>query len=210
MEIEYKGSNCLIFTSKTDRLVSDPKLSGVGLKDVVVTGSIELVTEERFMIEDPDARLIINSPGEYEIGDWMVNGIAASRHIDADTSAEATIYRLVNGDIRLALIGNIGPKLSDDQLEALGLVDILVVPVGGGGLTLDATSAVGLVRQVEPKVVIPIHYEDNGINYEVPQDSLDKFINELAAPVDRVGGKYKIKAPAVLPATLTTVVIDRT
>jgi L-ascorbate metabolism protein UlaG (beta-lactamase superfamily) len=128
-----------------------------------------------------------------------------------DTSADekvSTVYRVEVGDARIALVGNISPKLDEDQLEALGLIDILILPVGGGGYTLDATSAAGLVRQIDPKVVIPVHYADDGLKYEVPQDTLETFVKELGAPVE-ITAKYKVKSAALLPVVLTVVEITR-
>ena len=60
------------------------------------------------------------------------------------------MYRIEAGDIRAALLGNIYEKLDEDQLEALGVIDVLIIPVGGNGYTLDPTGAAKLVRQIEP------------------------------------------------------------
>ena len=89
------------------------------------------------------------------------------------------------------------------------MVDILVIPVGGGGYTLDATSAATIVRQIEPKAVIPIHYADTGVSYEVPQDTLDTFTKELGAPVEEPVAKYKVKSGASIPQVLTVVPLSR-
>jgi hypothetical protein len=96
----------------------------------------------------------------------------------------------------------------EDQLEALGVVDIVIIPVGGGGYTLDPTAAADLVRQIDPKVVIPIHYADSALKYEVPQDSLQTFVGELGAPVETVA-KYKLKSAAALPESLTIIEVTR-
>jgi L-ascorbate metabolism protein UlaG (beta-lactamase superfamily) len=120
----------------------------------------------------------------------------------------ATVYRVEVADVRIAVLGNISPKLSESQLESLGVIDILVLPVGGGGYTLDATSAASLVRAIEPKVVIPTHYADSSLQYEVPQDTLETFTKELGASVETVS-KYKVKGLASLPVSLAVVVITR-
>ena len=208
-ELEYKGGNGVILASKKTTIVVDPKLSLVGLKDIKTKDEIELATESRFRVENSDARIIIDSPGEYEVGDFTIRAAAATRHIDTlDQEKLSTIYRLECGDIRIGIIGNIDSKLTDEQLEALGVLDVLVIPVGGGGYTLDATSASSLVRQIEPKVVVPVHYADTGLRYEVPQDSLEVFIKELGVPVEQVS-KLKIKSSAALPAVLTVVEVAR-
>lgn len=208
-DIEYKGANTVVITNKKATIVTDPKLSTVGLKDIVIKDAVELSTEARFMISNPDARLEVEGPGEYGIGDFDIKGIAAQRHIDSDkTELLATIYRIEIGDVRIGLLGNIDPNLSDAQLEELGVIDILILPVGGGGYTLDAVSAVGLVRKIDPKVVIPIHYADSALKYEVPQDKLDTFLSELSAPVEETA-KYKVKQFLNLPETMTAIKLAR-
>lgn len=209
-DIEYKGGNGVVLSTKKTTLNIDPKLSLVGLKDIKTKDEIELATEDRFVVENSDARIIINGPGEYEVGDYTIKGAPAQRHIDAETDEFiGTIYRVECGDVRIGVIGNIAPKLSDEQQEALGVIDILIIPVGGGGYTLDATSASAVVRQIEPKVVIPVHYADAALRYEVPQDTLDTFVKELGAPTESAVSKYKVKSAASLPPALTVIEVTR-
>lgn len=208
-EIEYKGGNGVIISTKKAKIVVDPKLSLVGLKDIKTDDEIELATEPRLSVDNPDARIIIKCPGEYEVGDFTIRGTAANRHIDADDGEKlCTIYRLENADFRIAVVGNVAAKLNEEQLEAVGVVDILILPVGGGGYTLDAYAAAAIVRQIEPKVVVPVHYSDKDLKYEVPQDPLDLFVKELGAP-HQIEQKYKLKSEANLPTTLTVVEIAR-
>ena len=208
-DIEYKGGNTVVFTTKKTTLVADPKTSVVGLKDTVIKEAVELSTEDRFSLKSKDAALMIDGPGEYEIGDFSIRGVSAIRHIDTKADEKiATIYRIEVGDIRIALLGNIAPALTEDQLEEIGVVDMLIIPIGGGGYTLDATSAVTIVRQIDPKVVIPVHYADEAVKYEVPQDSLETFVKELGATVETVS-KYKVKSAATIPQVLTLVEITR-
>ena len=208
-DIEYKGGNTVVIATKKATLVVDPKLSLVGLKDLAVKGAIELATEERFTLGSDAARLVIEGPGEYEAADFSIRGTAAQRHIDTEENGlKSTIYRIEIGDVRVALLGNIADKLSEDQLESLGVVDILILPVGGGGYTLDATAAASLARSIDAKAVIPIHYADKALKYEVPQDELSTFVSELGAPVETVP-KYKVKASSSIAPTLTVIEITR-
>lgn len=210
LEIEYKGANSIVVNTKRVMLVFDPKVSLAGLRDIAVKGIVQIATEHRFAIEGGDSKVLIDGPGEYEVGDVSIKGISARRHIDTeDTEKLATIYRLENNDVRIAVLGNIAPKLAEAQLEALGVVDILILPVGGGGYTLDATSAVGIVRQIEPRVVIPVHFAEDGIVYEVPQDTIDVFIKELNVQGESVA-KYKLKSASALPESLVALHIART
>lgn len=209
-EIEYKGGNGVVVATKKTQVVIDPKLSVNGLKDLTATDAVELATEARFLVNGKDAKLVVEGPGEYEIGDISIRGTRATRHID--TSADepvSTIYRLEIGDVRIAVLGNVAPKLNEDQLEEIGVVDIVIIPVGGNGYTLDAVSAATIVRQISPRIVIPIHYAESGIKYEVPQDEVELFEKELAAPVEESGSKYKLKAASALPQVLTVLKLAR-
>ena len=154
---------------------------------------------------------MLNGPGEYEVGDVAISGIPARRHIDTDADGKkSTIYKISVGDVRGVVIGNIQPKLSDDQLEDIGVVDFAIIPVGGSGYTLDAVSASSMVRQLDPKVVIPVHYADPSINYEVPQSGVEDFMKELNANVVEAGLKWRLKKSADLPDSLTVVQISKT
>ncbi|MDO4774135.1 MAG: MBL fold metallo-hydrolase [Candidatus Saccharibacteria bacterium] len=207
-EVECKGANAVVLTTKSTKVMIDSALSVVGLKDLKTDGAVAMATEPRLLGEVAGAKVAIDGPGEYEVGDVGIIGLPAQRHLDADGKA-ATIYRLTIGDTRLAVIGNIAPKLSDDQLEAIGVIDVVVVPVGGGGYTLDPTAAAAMVRQLDPKVVIPVHYADSGLTYEVPQAELAVFVTELGAPVIEAGAKWKLKQASALPEQLKLVKIDR-
>lgn len=209
-DIEYKGGNGIVIATKKLAAVIDPNLSVVGLKNASTKDAIEIATETRFATRNADARLTIDGPGEYEIGDFSIRGVRATRHIDtASDEPISTMYRIEIGDIRIAVVGNIAPKLHEDQQEELGVIDILILPVGGSGYTLDATSAATVVRQIDPKVVIPVHYADTALTYEVPQDTLETFTKELAAPVEEAGSKYKVKSASSIPQVLTVVTVDR-
>lgn len=208
-EIEYKGGNTLIISTKKVTIVADPKLSVNGLKDVVIKDAVEMATEARLATNSQDAKLLIEGPGEYGIGDFDIRGIAAQRHLDSEADEKvSTIYRVEIGDVRIALIGNIYEKISDDDLEEIGVIDIVILPVGGNGYTLDATGAAGIVRKIDPKLVIPVHYSDSALAYEVPQDSLELFVKELGAPVE-TAAKYKSKGVSSLPSALSILELTR-
>lgn len=209
LDVEYKGGNTVVLKTKKTTVVVDPKGSVYGGKDIAEKDAVELATEKRFVVNSPKTRIVLEGPGEYEVDDFSIRGIKAQRHIDQETDVPAsTIYRIEAGDINLAVIGNIAAPLSDDQLESIGVVDIAILPVGGGGYTLDATSAVAVVRSLDPKVVIPVHYNDSGLKYEVPQAGVEEFVSELGAGVEQVE-KYKLKSVGVLPESLTVVQLAR-
>lgn len=209
-DIEYKGGNTVVIATKKNTLVIDPKMSiHKGEKDFVVKNATELATEDRFLTQSDDFALSLSYPGSYEVGDFSINGFAEKRHIDSNDEQKSVIYSIDVLGAKIGLLGNIGPELSDDQLENLGILDILILPVGGNGYTLDATSAAKIARNSDAKVIIPVHYAEDGINYEVPQNSLDIFIKELGADVEKTS-KYKVKNISNFSEKMTIVHIERT
>lgn len=208
-EIEYKGGNTVVIATKKATIVTDPKTSLVGLKDIVIKDAIEIATEERFATNGPDAKLVIDGPGEYGVSDFDIKGLPVQRHLDSEGQPLlGTMYRIEVGDVRIGLLGNVYEKLHEDQLEELGVLDILILPVGGNGYTLDATGAANIVQRIDPKVVIPVHYDDKALKYEVPQGSLSEFVTELKAPVETVT-KFKLKSASALPGSLTLIELTR-
>jgi L-ascorbate metabolism protein UlaG (beta-lactamase superfamily) len=202
-DIEYKGGNTVVITTKRAVLVLDPKRSIFGLKDVVVKDGVELGTEKRFLTGSTEYRASLEGPGEYEVSDLTIKGIPAYRHLDDrnNSKQDASIYRIVDAEVQIGVIGNIDGQLDDNQLEELGMIDVLIIPVGGNGYTLDATAAAGLVNKIDPKIVVPVHYADSKLNYEVPQDDIDRFIEIMKLPVQDEK-KLKIKSPSNLPESM--------
>lgn len=202
MDIEFKGGNCIAIQYKKDEIVIDPKLSAIGYKDQGAHARAQVLTQSGQHAPHDERALIIDGPGEYEVHNCTIKGIAAQRFSAADDAPlEATMYRIEADDISVAVIGHANPKLSDDQLEALGVVDVLVVPVGGYGYTLDAKAAVELTRKIEPKIVVPTHFADSSAKYEVPQASVDEFLKEIGGAQETTA-KLKLKS-GQLPAALT-------
>ncbi|PLS80619.1 Zn-dependent hydrolase [Candidatus Saccharibacteria bacterium] len=210
MDIEYKGANCITLSTKQATVAVDPNVALVGLKNPTGKMTVQVATQEEFAVEPEAGVLKVSGPGEYELEAGVsIVGIAAQRHIDTTNDGKkATVYRVEIGDISVAVVGHITGQLSGTQLEALGVIDVLVVPVGNSGYTLDAHEAIAIVRQVDPKVIIPTHYADDAAKYEVPQAELEPFLKELGATHETVA-KLKLKA-GQLPETLTVYEITRT
>lgn len=209
-DIEYKGGNSVIITTKEKQLLIDPNVESYGLKVGKYKNAVQLATDSQFLLPSAEGDLLqLEGPGEYEVGPFSVQAIAAKRHTDGDTAEQnSTIYHVDIGDMRLGVIGNVDHQLSEEQLELIGVVDILILPVGGGGYTLDATDAARIVREIEPRVVIPVHYADTGVNYPVPQESVDIFVKELGAALETTP-KLKLKSSANIPQVLTIYQLER-
>ncbi len=190
MEIKYYGANCLRLADKKVSITINDEFKKHGLKGVTKSNDICIFTDTGN--NECAGRFIIHGPGEYEISGVSVKGIAAKSMINKDDTS-VVIYRIeYNGSI-LGVIGNIYPELNDDQLESLGIVDVLFIPVGGNGYTVDAHGAVQLIKLIEPKIVIPTHYQESGVKYEVPQAELDVFLKELGVTEHTTQDSLKLK-----------------
>ncbi|CAN5388393.1 MBL fold metallo-hydrolase [soil metagenome] len=208
MDVQFFGANCVVFTNKELRIVVDDNLSALGAKSITKAGDIVLFTGEH-EVPTVETRMLIDMPGEYETGNISVVGIPTRSHLSEDKDDQsATIYKITAGEFTYVVLGHVYPELSDDQLESIGMIDVLFVPVGGHGYTLDAIGALKLTRNIGPKLVIPTHYDDKDMHYEVPQATLEEVISELGMePKDRVE-KLRLK-PVELGETTQLLILEK-
>lgn len=193
MELQFHGANCITLTTKNARLTIDDNLVDLGAKSVAKAEDIALFTGAHADPTQP-ARLVIDLPGEYEMSGISIYGIPARAHIDEADKKSATMYKIVAEDLKILVTGHIYPELSESQLESIGMVDVMLIPVGGNGYTLDGVGALALIKKVEPKLVIPTHYDDKSLNYPVPQASLEDALQSLAMEVTETVPKLKLKS----------------
>lgn len=191
MDLQFYGANCLSVTHKGSRIVIDDNLADLGGKSILKADDVALFTGPHGSSDV--ARLSFDSPGEYEVSDVSVIGIAARAHIDAPGSLAATMFKLVTGDLSILITGHIYPELTDDELEAVGVIDLLIVPVGGNGYTVDPVGALKLIKSIEPKLVVPTHYADPSLKFPVPQQELSVALVELAMEPRETVSKLKLK-----------------
>lgn len=206
MEISYYGANCVRLAAKKAQIVVDDNLAALGLKSITKPTDISLRTNRDF--PQHPAAFRAEMPGEYEISGVVIRGIAARSHMDEEGKRNAVIYTIEADDTKVAVLGHIFPELNEDQLEAIGMVDAAIVPVGGFGYTLDGAGALNVIKQIEPKVIIPTHYADKAIRYEVAQADLAEAVKGLGMEVAETLAKYKIK-PSELSDTTKLVVLER-
>jgi L-ascorbate metabolism protein UlaG (beta-lactamase superfamily) len=206
MEIQYFGANCVRLTTKKASIVIDDNLADLGQKSVTKEGDIALFTGAHGL-PDKEVKIIIDYPGEYEVSEVSVHGIAARSHLD-ESGTGTTMFKIVDGDVKVAVTGHVYPELSDDQLEQLGMIDVLIIPVGGNGYTLDPVGALKLIRKIDPKLVIPTHFDEKGFEFAVPQQPLSEVLKTLAMEPKETVQKLKVK-PAELTDTTQLVILER-
>jgi L-ascorbate metabolism protein UlaG (beta-lactamase superfamily) len=206
MDLQFYGANCLSVTYKGTRIVIDDNLAELGAKSVTKPEDVTLCTLPPK--KQPAGRLVIDGPGEYEVADISVIGIPARAHMDEAGTTKATMFKLVIGETSLLFTGHIYPELSETQLEAIGMIDVLMVPVGGNGYTVDPVGALKLIKAIEPKLVVPTHYDDKALNYEVPQQTLAAALKEMAMEPKETVTKLKLK-PGELTDVTQLVVLEK-
>jgi L-ascorbate metabolism protein UlaG (beta-lactamase superfamily) len=192
MELQFHGANCLTITGKQARIVIDDNLVDLGKKSIARAGDIALFTGPHGDPTQP-AKIVLDQPGEYEVSGVSIYGIAARAHMDEEGQHTATMYKLIADDSKILIVGHVYPELSDAQLEIIGMIDVMIVPVGGNGYSLDAIGALKLIKKVEPKLVVPTHYDAPGFTYPVPQQTLEQALKSLAMEPREATPKLKLK-----------------
>jgi L-ascorbate metabolism protein UlaG (beta-lactamase superfamily) len=143
----------------------------------------------------------LSGPGEYEIGNVFINGVASN--IKAD-STRNTLFVFSFNDLTVAHLGDIATVPTQAQIEELGDVNILLLPIGGGN-SLNAAQATELVSMIEPNIVIPMHYQ-------IPQqklslDNADRFLQEMGVTEPKEEKSLKISA-SNLPEDTEVILLD--
>jgi len=198
MDLQFFGANCITLGYKGRRLVIDDTLKSLGGKSVTKADDVCLFTQRNESSKLPN--LILDGPGEYEVSDISIIGLAARAHID-ESGTNATMFKMVAGDISVLVTGHIYPELNDAQLEAIGTIDVLIVPVGGNGYTVDPVGALRLIKDIEPKLVIPTHYDDPTLHFPVPQQTLAQALKELGMEPKEAVTKLRLKASDISEVT---------
>lgn len=173
MDIKFYGANTVRLQTKKVGVVIDDNLAAMGQKSVTKENDLSIYTSTQDETKIPKSIFFVDKPGEYEVLNVSIKGISAQAHIDEPGKKNAVIYRLVIDDYKIGVIGHIYPEISDEQLESLGMIDVLLIPVGGNGYTLDGIGALKVIKKIGPSIVIPTHYKDSKIKYEVPQDNIE-------------------------------------
>lgn len=207
VEFQYYGGNCIRITTKQSTIIIDDNLSELGLKSQTRAGDIVIFTG---IHGNPDAsvKIIIDQPGEFEIAKISILGLPARAHMDTEGSTTATLYKLIIDDIKVLISGHIYPELTDQQLESISTIDVMIVPVGGNGYTLDGIGALKVIKKVEPKLIIPVHYADKNVHYPVPQQDLDRVLQDLGMEAKEITPKLKLKS-SDLPESTQLIVLER-
>lgn len=214
MDIYFLGQACFKIKGKNAILIIDPFdpfFTGLKLpKDL--SADLVLITHQHqdhnFTSAVAGSPLIISGPGEYEKSSVSVVGIKSFH--DKQKGAERginIIYQISIDGINIVHLGDLGHILTDEQSRLIEAVDILMVPVGNK-YTLNIEDAAKVVADLEPKIVIPMHYQIEGLKIEGLLD-VKPFLKEMGAENVTAVPRLNIVKDK-LPETTTVVVLNKT
>ena len=172
-------------------IVTDPFDNSIGLKMPKIQADIVTVSHDHADHNNINAikgePFIIDSVGEYEVKSNFIWGVKSFHDTkEGEERGRNVIYVIEAEGMKLAHLGDLGHVLTEKQLPYVKDVDILFIPIGGV-YTIDAKQAVEVISQIEPRIIIPMHYKVTGL--KVKLDGIDKFCKEIGVcerPVDKL------------------------
>lgn len=188
MDIKYFGHSSFSIKSKLGSVVTDPydpKMLGMKYP----TSEADIVTvshqhgDHNYLAGVTGNPLVVDMPGEYEKNGIRVYGYES--YHDANQGADRgknTLFKIVAEDISVLHCGDLGHMLTDEDLEEIDAVDILMIPVGGF-YTITAEEAAKIVAKIEPGIVIPMHYKTDAHTTDAFKDvaPLSQFLEKMGA-----------------------------
>jgi len=185
MFITWLGHSCFKIQDKTGpggiTIATDPYDKSIGLRVPSFEANIVTVSHNHHDHNNVKAirgnPYIINGAGEYEVQGIAIHGVESYHDKQGGKERGGNIiYRMEIDDISVSHLGDLGHELDNKQLEVLSGTDILLIPVGGV-YTIDAKNAMEVVSQIEPRIVIPMHYKVPGLNLDI--DGVNMFVKEI-------------------------------
>lgn len=208
MEITWYGHACFRIKDRTSTVLTDPYDKSLGLtlnrpRTDIVTISHDHPHHSALQAVKPDFK-VVDGPGEYEIGGTFVTGVQLYPSNNTSPLAKNNVYVIYMENLAVCHLGDISHIPSQSQVEGLGNIDILMVPVGGHN-ALNAAQAAEVISLIEPYIVIPMHYSLPQLT--ITLDPVSKFLKEMGiAKLDPVGSLKITKSS--LPEETQIVVLE--
>ncbi len=208
MEISWLGHSCFLLRGKNVTLITDPFSPQLGHSLGKISAPIVTISHNHpghnYVEGIGGNPRVVRGAGEYEISDVLITGVA-SYHDDkhGQELGRNTIYIIHMDDLVICHLGDLGHVLQEEQLEEAADADILLVPIGGQH-TINAAQAAEVISQVEPHIVIPMHYSPPTGDAPNP---LDKFCREMG--IEAINPQPKLSMTrSTLPAETQVVVLS--
>jgi len=188
MTIQFLGVSCFKISTKIGNdevsIVTDPYSDKIGklprnLSADIVTTSRRTHEHHNNLDAVASGAFVTEHPGEYEVKGVPIYGIPGLHEKpEPKDYHKNTIFQFTVDDVRVTHLGGLDKPLTDEQLAALGEVDVLMIPVGGGDV-LTAAAAADLVSRMEPRIVIPMHHKMKDL--QLAAGGVDPFVKEVGA-----------------------------
>ncbi|MFC2011256.1 MBL fold metallo-hydrolase [Chloroflexota bacterium] len=209
MDINWLGHSCFRIKGNHATVITDPYSPDLGYTLGEPTARIVTVSHQHkghSYVEGVGGEpRLVTGPGEYEIGGVLIIGLATFHNGEkGGERGKNTIFLMEVDEVSVCHLGDLGHVLTTEQVEEIGNVDVLLLPVGGVS-TIDAPMAAEVVRQLEPKVVVPMHYKTEALNREL--EPVERFLEEMA--VKEVNSQPKLSfTKANLPISTQIFLLD--
>lgn len=181
MKVKWLGHASFLISSETGvKIITDPYPQGSGLSYVPINEAADVITMSHDHFDHNNVSSVQGKPqvitdsGDYNIKGIQFNGIAT--HHDESQGKErgaSTVFCFLVDGVKLCHLGDLGHRLSQEQIDKIGSIDILFVPIGGV-FTIDAKMAGTVVDDLKPKVAIPMHYKTSKCDW--PLNTADDFV----------------------------------
>ena len=211
MEITWLGHSCFRLRGREAAIVTDPCAKSTGYSVGRPAADIVTVSHDHAGHNNVAAvagsPLVVQGPGEFEIAGVLIMGIR-TYHDDekGERMGKNVAYVLELDDLRVCHLGDLGHVPTPEQVEELSGIDILLAPVGGNN-TIGAAAAVETVSLLEPKLVLPMHYQTPAAKAQL--DPLDRFLKEMGAPSALEERQAKLSiTKSTLPHETKVLVLD--
>jgi L-ascorbate metabolism protein UlaG (beta-lactamase superfamily) len=193
MDITYLGHSSFKIKTKTATIITDPfDPQAVGLKYSGVEGEIVTVShthsDHNATNKVSGVKKILEGPGEYEVMGVSIIGYPSFHDTKEGVErGKNTIFVFEADGLRLAHLGDLGHVLSDDLVNEIGSIDVLMVPVGGK-FTIGPKEATEIVGKIDPYFIIPMHYSVDGLNSQTfaGLGPVEPFLKEIGMTVENL------------------------
>ncbi len=211
MEIVWHGLSCFRLTERTKAtVVTDPfDHETAGFEALKLRADIVSVSHDasghNFLAGVKGYTHVIDGPGEFEIGEVFITGVRTSeKKLKAGDAVPNTLYVFDYEGVTIAHLGDLQRTLTQAEVDALGTVNVALVPVGGGS-SLNAALAAEVISSLEPGIVIPMHFKTKQTSLTL--DPLDKFLKEMGLGEVKVEASLKVTAGSI-PEETQVVVLE--
>ena len=211
MEITWLGHSCFRLRGREAAVVTDPCAKSTGYSVGRLAADIVTVSHDHpghnNVAAVTGSPRVVQGPGEFEIAGVLIMGIRTYHDEEKGERLGKNIaYVLEVDDLRVCHLGDLGHVPTPEQVEELSGVDILLAPVGGNN-TIAAAAAAETVSLLEPKLVLPMHYQTPAAKAQL--DPLDRFLKEMGAPSALEERQAKLSiTKSTLPHETKVLVLD--